>query len=97
MFARQVDGLGQPGDVVLGISTSGASANVLAAFAAAGAKGLTRIALTGRDGGKMGEVADLHVNVPHPVTARAQEAQLTILHAICELVERDLAGEGGTP
>lgn len=95
VFARQVEGLGQRGDVALGISTSGASANVLAGLAAAAARGLTTIALTGRDGGAMGAAADIHVNVPHPVTARVQEAQLTILHAICELVERELTGDGG--
>ena len=91
MFARQVEGLGVAGDVVLGISTSGASANVLAAFRVAAARGLTTIALTGRDGGAMGAAATIHVNVPHAVTARVQEAQLTILHAMCELIEEDLA------
>ncbi|MCU0256728.1 MAG: SIS domain-containing protein [Vicinamibacterales bacterium] len=91
VFARQVEGLGAPGDVVLGISTSGASPNVLAAFAAAASRGLTTIALTGRDGGELGRVAAIHVNVPHGVTARVQEAQLTILHAMCELIEGELA------
>ena len=91
VFARQVEGLGVAGDVVLGISTSGASANVLAAFRVAAARGLTTIALTGRDGGAMGAAATIHVNVPHAVTARVQEAQLTILHAMCELIEEDLA------
>lgn len=91
VFARQVEGLGAAGDVVLGISTSGASENVLAAFRAAAARGLATIALTGRDGGAMGAAATIHVNVPHAVTARVQEAQLTILHAMCELIEEDLA------
>lgn len=91
VFARQVEGLGAPGDVVLGISTSGASENVLAAFRAAAARGLATIALTGRDGGAMGAAATLHLNVPHAVTARVQEAQLTILHAMCELIEEALA------
>jgi D-sedoheptulose 7-phosphate isomerase len=83
--------------VALGISTSGASANVLAGFATAAAMGITTVALTGRDGGAMGRAADIHVNVPHPVTARVQEAQLTILHAFCDLVETELTGGGGAP
>lgn len=90
VFARQVEGLGVPGDVLLGISTSGVSANVLAALQAAAARGLTTVALTGRDGGAVGAAAALHVNVPHEVTARVQEAQLTILHAWCELIEEEL-------
>lgn len=91
VFARQVEGLGAPGDVLLGISTSGASANVLAALREASARGLATVALTGRDGGAVGAAAGIHVNVPHAVTARVQEAQLTILHAMCELIEEDLA------
>lgn len=92
VFARQVEGLGRPGDVVLGISTSGASENVLAAFRAAHAGGMTTVALTGRDGGAAGAMAAIHLNVPHADTARVQEAQLTILHALCELIEAALAG-----
>jgi D-sedoheptulose 7-phosphate isomerase len=87
VFARQVEALGAPGDVAIGISTSGASPNVLAAFAAARARGLTTIALTGRDGGALGREADIHLNVAHAVTARVQEVQRTQMHAICELVE----------
>ncbi len=90
VFARQVEALGRRGDVAFGISTSGASPNVLRAFEAASAAGLTRIALTGRDGGALGREADIHVNVPEPSTARVQEVHRTILHAICDLVERDL-------
>jgi D-sedoheptulose 7-phosphate isomerase len=89
VFARQVEALGQPGDVAIGISTSGRSANVLVAFAAARARGLTTIALTGGDGGQVGQAADVHVNAPGP-TARAQEVHRTILHVICEIVERSL-------
>jgi D-sedoheptulose 7-phosphate isomerase len=90
VFARQVEALGRPGSVAVGISTSGESANVLRAFDAARAAGMTRIALTGRDGGALGRAADIHVNVPESSTARVQEVHRTILHAICELVERDL-------
>jgi D-sedoheptulose 7-phosphate isomerase len=90
VFARQVEALGRPGDVVLGISTSGGSANVLAAFETAKAGGLTTVALTGRDGGAVGRAADIHVNVPSASTARVQEVHRTLLHAICALIEREL-------
>jgi len=90
VFARQVDALGRPGDVLLGISTSGGSANVLAAFAAGKAGGLTTVALTGRDGGAVGAAADIHVNVPAASTARVQEVHRTLLHALCALIEREL-------
>ncbi|MGE5198849.1 MAG: SIS domain-containing protein [Rhodospirillaceae bacterium] len=90
IFARQVEALGRPGDVLLGISTSGASANVLAAFERAKAGGLTTVALTGRDGGAVGAAADVHVNVPADSTARVQEVHRTLLHAMCALIEREL-------
>ncbi len=93
VFARQVEALGRAGDVLVGISTSGRSPNVLAAFAAAKARRMTTIALTGCDGGAIGAAADLHVNVPSPSAARAQEVHRTLLHVICELVEAELAGE----
>ena len=91
VFARQVDALGRPGDVALGISTSGRSANVAAGLDAARTKGLATIALTGRDGGPMGLAATVHVNVPARSTARVQEVHRTLLHVICELVEDALA------
>ena len=94
VFARQVEALGRRGDVVFGISTSGASENVLKAFDAAERIGLVRVALTGRDGGALGRVADIHLNVPHDTTARVQEVHRTLLHVICELVERAM-GDGG--
>jgi len=90
IFARQVEALGRAGDVVLGISTSGASGNVLAAFEAAKAGGMTTVALTGRDGGAVGAAADIHVNVPAASTARVQEVHRTLLHAVCALIEREL-------
>ena len=93
IFARQVEALGRPGDVAFGISTSGASPNVLAGFEAAGRRGLLRIAMTGRDGGRLGRAADVHLNVPHDTTARVQEVHRTLLHVICELVERGTIGE----
>lgn len=90
VFARQVEALGRPGDVAIGISTSGTSANVLAGLETAKARGLTTVAFTGRDGGAIGRVADLHVNVAHAATPRVQEVHRTLIHAICELVEREL-------
>jgi D-sedoheptulose 7-phosphate isomerase len=89
IFARQVEAIGREGDVLIGISTSGGSQNVLEAFAIARLHGLTTVALTGRDGGVVGASADIHINVPSPSTARAQEVHRTLLHAICELVERE--------
>jgi D-sedoheptulose 7-phosphate isomerase len=90
VFARQIEAFGAPGDVAIGISTSGGSANVLAGLEAARARGLTTIAMTGRDGGRAAAAADIHVNVPHASAARVQEAQRTLLHAICELIEEEL-------
>lgn len=91
VFVRQIEALGRPGDVALGITTSGRSPNVVAALVRARALGLVTIALTGRDGGDAGRVADLHVNVATESTARAQEVHRTLLHALCALVERAVA------
>lgn len=88
VFARQIEALGRKGDVAFGISTSGASPNVVAALDAARALGLQTIALTGRDGGAAGRAAAIHVNVPSDSTARVQEVHRTLLHVICDLVER---------
>jgi D-sedoheptulose 7-phosphate isomerase len=93
IFTRQIEGLGRPGDVAFGISTSGRSPNVLAGLVAARAAGLVTIALTGRDGGPIGAAAEIHINVADPSTPRVQEVQRTILHAICSLVEGRLAGQ----
>lgn len=90
VFARQVEALGRPGDVLLGITTSGGSPNVVEAIAAAKAGGLTTVALTGRDGGAAGAAADIHINVRSASTARVQEVHRTLLHAVCEIVEREL-------
>ena len=87
VFVRQVEALGKPGDAALAISTSGGSANVVAALAVARRLGLRTIALTGRAGGEAGRAAEIHINVPSPSTARVQEVHRTLLHVICELVE----------
>jgi phosphoheptose isomerase len=91
VFARQIEALGRAGDVALGISTSGASPNVVAALEAARAGRMQTIALTGRDGGAVGRAAAIHVNVPSSSTARVQEVQRTLLHVMCDLVERAFA------
>jgi phosphoheptose isomerase len=88
VFARQIDALGREGDVALGISTSGASQNIVAGLETARARRLQTIALTGRDGGAVGRAAAIHVNVPSTSTARVQEVQRTLLHVMCDLVER---------
>jgi D-sedoheptulose 7-phosphate isomerase len=91
VFARQIEALGAAGDVAIAISTSGRSPNVVEAAALARRLGLVVIAMTGRDGGALGATADVHVNVPHEVTARVQEVQRTQMHAICALVEEGIA------
>jgi len=96
VFSKQVQALGSPGDVLLAISTSGNSANVLAAVEAAHAKDMTVIALTGRGGGKMGALltdTDVHICVPHERTARIQEVHILAIHCICDAVDLQLLGE----
>lgn len=96
IFSKQVQALGQPGDVLLAITTSGNSANVLAAVEAAHAKEMTVIALTGRGGGKMNELlteTDVHICVPHDRTARIQEVHILALHCLCDAVDLQLLGE----
>jgi len=87
VFARQVEALGRPGDVALGISTSGESPNVVLALQVARANGLKTVALTGRDGGTVGRTADIHVNVPDENTQRVQEVHQTLIHVLCEVIE----------
>jgi D-sedoheptulose 7-phosphate isomerase len=90
VFVRQIEALGQAGDIAFGISTSGESPNVLLALQAARARGMKTIALTGRDGGTIGRTAEIHVNVPDQNAARVQEVHRTILHVMCEVIESDL-------
>jgi D-sedoheptulose 7-phosphate isomerase len=89
VFARQIEALGNRGDVAMGISTSGESPNVVAALQTAKVKGLKTIALTGRDGGSVGRAAEIHVNVPDQNTQRVQEVHMTLLHVMCEVIEED--------
>jgi D-sedoheptulose 7-phosphate isomerase len=90
VFARQIEALGQAGDVALAITTSGRSANVLRALEAANRRGLVTIALTGRDGAAAGTLATVHVNVAEERTALAQEVHTTVLHIWCELIDEAL-------
>ena len=90
VFARQIEALGESGDVAIGITTSGGSKNVVEALTMAKDRGLTTVAVTGRDGGDAGRIADVHLNVPDRSTARVQEVHRTLLHVICELVEETL-------
>ena len=91
IFARQVRAFGKTGDVLVAISTSGNSSNVLAALRAAKECGVASIALLGRDGGKARQLATVELIVPGAATARIQEAHKFLLHVICELVEPRLA------
>jgi len=96
IFAKQVQALGAPGDVLLAFTTSGNSANVLAAVDAARAKDMTVIALTGNTGGRIREKlteTDVHICVPHERTARIQEVHLLVLHCLCDAVDLQLLGE----
>ena len=88
IFARQLEALGRPGDVLLGISTSGNSANVIAAAERAAAMGLIVLALTGRSGGKLAPLADVAIRIPSDVTAHIQEAHLATEQLLALLVER---------
>ena len=90
VFARQMEALGRPGDVALAISTSGGSPNVVAALTVAKAREMTMIGLTGGDGGLIGRMVDIHINVPGRSSPRVQEVHRTILHVMCEIMEREL-------
>lgn len=90
VFSKQVRALGRKGDVLLGISTSGNSANVIKAVEAARAMGIKTVVLTGKDGGKLAGEADLNINVEASKTARIQEVHITICHILCELVDHML-------
>jgi D-sedoheptulose 7-phosphate isomerase len=95
VFSRQVHALGRAGDVLLAISTSGGSANVVAATEAAHERGLRVIALSGKGGGNLAHAlreGDIELRVPHESTARIQEIHLLIIHCLCDLIDRKLFG-----
>jgi len=95
VFARQVEALGRKGDVLLAMSTSGNSANVIRAVQAAADKGMRVIALTGKDGGKLAghPGIDTLLNIPHHATPRIQEMHITCLHILCSLIDQTLYGD----
>jgi D-sedoheptulose 7-phosphate isomerase len=96
VFAKQVRALGRAGDILLAISTSGNSGNVVAAVDAAHDRGMRIVALTGRGGGRIGELVtadDVHLCVPHTVTARIQEVHLLTIHCMCDAIDASLLGD----
>ena len=92
VFARNVEGLGNKGDVLIAISTSGNSGNVIKAVEMAHKKGMKVIGLLGGDGGKLKPIVDLSVVIPSSNVQRIQEGHITVAHIICELVEEELYG-----
>jgi len=96
VFAKQVRALGRSGDVLLAISTSGNSANVVAAITAAHEREMRVIAMTGKGGGRMNElltVDDVHICVPHSTTTRIQEVHLLSIHCLCDAIDSSLLGD----
>ena len=96
IFSKQVSALGTDGDILLAISTSGNSANVIAAIEAAHERGMRVVAMTGKDGGKIASVlseADTEIRVPSERTARIQEVHLVVIHCLCDLIDTYLFGE----
>jgi len=94
VFSRQLEGMGQSGDIFIGISTSGNSKNIINAFESARKKEITTIALVGRDGGKMAQMADYSLIVPSESTPRIQESHILIGHILCDIIEKEIFGDG---
>jgi D-sedoheptulose 7-phosphate isomerase len=95
IFSRQVRALGRPGDVLLAISTSGQSANVIQALEAAHGRDMPVVALTGRNGGRIADMlrdTDVEIRIPSASTARVQEVHIMVLHALCDLIDHRLLG-----
>ena len=96
IFSKQVQALGAPGDVLLAITTSGNSPNVLAAAQVAQERGMKIVALTGKGGGRLGELCraeDAHICVPHGTTTRIQETHILAIHCLCDAIDCTLLGE----
>jgi len=94
VFSRQLEGMGQDGDLFIGISTSGNSANIIEAFKSAREKNIFTVALTGRDGGKMAKLANIALIVPSHSTPRIQESHILIGHILCDIIEQELFADG---
>ena len=92
VYARLIEGIGQPGDVLIGLSTSGNSVNIIEALQKAQRKGMVTIGFTGENGGRMKEECNFLINVPSTDTPRIQESHIMIGHIVCELVENEYFG-----
>lgn len=92
IYARLLEGLAKPGDVLVGISTSGNSANIVKAFEMAKSIGVISVGFTGAAGGKMKDLSDYLINIPSNTTPRIQESHILVGHIICELVEKQIFG-----
>lgn len=90
LFARQVDALGRPGDVAMGISTSGNSANVIEGLAQARMRGMGTIGMTGASAGRLAPLCDAIISVPSAITARIQEMRILVGHMLCKALEQRL-------
>jgi len=94
VFSRQLEGMGQSGDIFIGISTSGNSENILNAFDVAKNKNILSVALVGKDGGEMAKMADIALVVPSDSTPRIQESHILIGHILCDIIEKEIFGDG---
>ena len=94
VFSRQLEGMGQEGDLFIGISTSGNSQNIVNAFEVAKKKNIYTVALTGRDGGAMAKMADTALVIPSQDTPRIQESHILLGHILCDIIEKELFGDG---
>lgn len=96
VYSRMVDGIGEAGDVLIGLSTSGNSVNIVRAFEVAKQKGIHTIGFTGERGGSMRTLSDILINIPSTDTPRIQESHITIGHIICQLVEEKYFSKGSS-
>ena len=94
IFSRQLDGMGQDGDLFIGISTSGNSQNLINAFEIAKKKNILSVALVGKDGGEMAKMADISIVVPSNSTPRIQESHILIGHILCDIIEKEIFASG---
>ena len=94
IFSRQLEGMGQEGDLFIGISTSGNSQNLINAFQSAKKKNIFTVALVGKDGGEMAKIADIALVVPSHSTPRIQESHILIGHILCDIIEKEMFGDG---
>jgi len=94
IFSRQLEGMGQSGDIFIGISTSGNSQNLINAFEVAKKKNILSVALVGKDGGEMAKMADIALVVPSDSTPRIQESHILIGHILCDIIEKEIFADG---